>query len=449
MHGCHLRSFPRSGTRLSVAVLSGLLAFGAQAATITVDTADNTPSPTGCSLREALTSAQMDDNTWGNGACASGNGADTIVFDSVAFPPGGLTTIALTDDPISLNFIFTEIIIDGDQRVALDAGSSTSRVLYANGSDIKLTLRGLTLRNGRTNSSSDGGDAGAGIYLDNGVTLRLENSVVEDNVAGINGGGIFSRDSTLTIVDSVFTGNMATLGWGGAVYSTGSGSLTVESSHFEQNTANTQGGALYSGVATTITDSTITRNTLATPGAGAGVRFTLPRARTLNNNQITNNAPGNNCAGESFTGSGNRYWPPSDTSCAAGTGTFAKAAQAIAFTSTAPGPAHVGGTYLVAATGGASGNAVTFSVDASSASACSISSNTVTFHAPGSCKINANQLGNEDDFEDAPQVQQTVIVDAPAAAPTPVPTLGQWALMLLSAVFAGVATTALRRVRPG
>lgn len=447
MHDRPIRRLRHSRTWLPPSLLCSLLTFGAQAATITVNTSDNTPGGPDCSLREAISSALWDDSSMmGNGACTPGSGPDTIVFDPAAFPAGSLTTIALTDDPIYLSFFATDITIDGDQRVALDAGSSTSRVVYATGSDIRLTLRGLTLRNGRTNSSSDGGNNGAGIYLDNGVTLRLENSVVEDNVAGIGGGGIFSSDSTLTIVDSVFTGNVATYGWGGAVYSTGSGSLTVERSRFEQNTANTQGGALYSGVPTTITDSTITRNSLANPGAGAGVRFTLPRARTLNNNQITNNAPGNNCAGESFTGSGNRYWPPSDTSCAAGTGTFAKAAQAITFTSTAPANAIVGSTYTVAAAGGASGNAVTFTVDASTASACSLSGSTVTFLAPGACRINANQLGN-DDFDDAPRVQQIITIDGPTLAPTPVPTLGPWALIVMSAALAGLAGASVRRAR--
>ena len=41
-------------------------------------------------------------------------------------------------------------------------------------------------------------------------------------------------------------------------------------------------------------------------------------------------------------------------------------AQAISFTSTPPSPAVVGGTYTPAATGGGSGNPVTFSIDSAS-----------------------------------------------------------------------------------
>ena len=56
--------------------------------------------------------------------------------------------------------------------------------MSAQGSGVQLTLRGLTLRGGLTAAGEDGG----AIYLDNGVTLRLERSVVQDSTAGINGG---------------------------------------------------------------------------------------------------------------------------------------------------------------------------------------------------------------------------------------------------------------------
>ncbi|WP_223275328.1 hypothetical protein [Delftia tsuruhatensis] len=221
--------------------LCSLLALNGQAATIVVNTTDNTPGAADCSLNEALTSAQMDDGSWGNGACISGNGADTIVFDPAVFPAGSLTAIALAGHSIDLNFTTSDITIDGDKRVALDGGNA-SRLVSAQGSGVQLTLRGLTLRGGQTAAGEDGG----AIYLDNGVTLRLERSVVQDSTAGINGGGLYSRDSTVTIVDSVFSGNQAG-GQGGAIYSTGSGSLTVERSRLSGNTARTLGGACAAG----------------------------------------------------------------------------------------------------------------------------------------------------------------------------------------------------------
>ena len=86
------------------------------------------------------------------------------------------------------------------------------------------------------------------------------------------------------------------------------------------------------------------------------------------------------------------------------------ATQSITFTSTPPSPALVGGTYPVTASGGASGNPVTFSVDASAGGSCSVSGATVTFVAVGTCVIDANQAGNAN-YEAATQVQQSFDLD--------------------------------------
>ena len=81
--------------------------------------------------------------------------------------------------------------------------------------------------------------------------------------------------------------------------------------------------------------------------------------------------------------------------------------QSITFTSTPPNSEVVGGTYMVTASGGASGNPVTFSIDASTNAICSISGATVTFLAVGTCAIDANQAGNAN-YAAATQVQQSV-----------------------------------------
>jgi hypothetical protein len=81
--------------------------------------------------------------------------------------------------------------------------------------------------------------------------------------------------------------------------------------------------------------------------------------------------------------------------------------QTITFTSEAPTSATVGGpTYTVKATGGASGNPVTFTIDAASASVCTLSGATVSFIGAGTCTIDANQEGNAN-YNAAPQAQQS------------------------------------------
>jgi hypothetical protein len=118
-----------------------------------------------------------------------------------------------------------------------------------------------------------------------------------------------------------------------------------------------------------------------------------------------------------FTANGTAGGPYNVAASASGTNTanFAltnqKANQTISFTSTAPSNAKVGGaTYTVAATGGASGNAVTFSIDSSASSVCSISGSTVSFTATGTCVIDGNQAGSSN-YNAAPQAQQSFTVN--------------------------------------
>jgi hypothetical protein len=88
--------------------------------------------------------------------------------------------------------------------------------------------------------------------------------------------------------------------------------------------------------------------------------------------------------------------------------------QAIGFTSTPPPDAVVGGpTYLVSATGGGSGNPVTFTVDVSAQFVCGIWGSIVTFIGAGTCTIDANQAANTD-YAAAPQTQQSFSVAPPS-----------------------------------
>ncbi len=86
--------------------------------------------------------------------------------------------------------------------------------------------------------------------------------------------------------------------------------------------------------------------------------------------------------------------------------------QTITFTSTPPALATIGGpTYTVTATA-TSGLPVTFTIDASASSVCTIAGSTVSFIGGGTCVINANQAGNAI-YNAAPQVQQSFAVNNP------------------------------------
>ena len=79
-------------------------------------------------------------------------------------------------------------------------------------------------------------------------------------------------------------------------------------------------------------------------------------------------------------------------------------AQAITFTSTPPSPALLGGTYAVTATGGGSGNAVTFS--SLTPAVCSVTGATVNLDAVGLCTIAADQASGPG-YLAAPQATQS------------------------------------------
>jgi hypothetical protein len=95
------------------------------------------------------------------------------------------------------------------------------------------------------------------------------------------------------------------------------------------------------------------------------------------------------------------------------------APQTITFTSSPPANPALKGQYTVAATGGGSGNPVTYTADSSSGSACVIppGSNVATFTDYGTCTIDANQDGNQQ-FRAAQQAQQSIVISAPAT-PSP------------------------------
>jgi hypothetical protein len=108
-------------------------------------------------------------------------------------------------------------------------------------------------------------------------------------------------------------------------------------------------------------------------------------------------------------------------------------AQTVAFTSGVPSSPTVGGTYNAAATGGASGNPVTFSIDATStAGACTITGSAVSLTGTGTCVIDANQAASAN-YSAAPQVQQRFSIGA-AVGPGPPPLPGSQAITFTSSV---------------
>ncbi len=85
-----------------------------------------------------------------------------------------------------------------------------------------------------------------------------------------------------------------------------------------------------------------------------------------------------------------------------------KRPQTIAFTSLPPAPALLDGSYTVAATGGGSGNPVSFS--SLTPTVCTAAGSTVVFIQVGACKLAADQAGNNGYLPAAQQEQQVNVI---------------------------------------
>jgi hypothetical protein len=100
---------------------------------------------------------------------------------------------------------------------------------------------------------------------------------------------------------------------------------------------------------------------------------------------------------------------PQNSSSAYTTACISLLDQTISFTSTAPTNAVIGGASYTPTATATSGLPVSFTIDATAISVCSITSGAVSFTAAGTCVIDANQAGDAS-YHPAPQVQQSFLV---------------------------------------
>ena len=164
----------------------------------------------------------------------------------------------------------------------------------------------------------------------------------------------------------------------------------------------------YTGSSVSVTNSfTQTSGTLAGSDSISGVTYTYTSVGGYNSTTAPTSAGTYTITGSNAVfsvGSSSNY----EVTYLTGTLTITGAAQSITFTSNQPTGAKVAGvTYTVSATGGASGNAVTFS--SLTASVCTVATATVTFVAAGTCTIAANQ-GSSANYNAASQATQSFAV---------------------------------------
>ncbi|MFC1777131.1 IPTL-CTERM sorting domain-containing protein [Pseudomonadota bacterium] len=117
--------------------------------------------------------------------------------------------------------------------------------------------------------------------------------------------------------------------------------------------------------------------------------------------------------------------------------TVVKADQAITDFAADPPIGTLGLSATLSATGGGSGNPVTFGN--LTPDVCTVTGNTVTFDFVGLCTVTADQAG-DDDYNAAPQ--ETLVLNV---APTSIPTLSQWGLIALMLLMLSIGGIVIRR----
>ena len=179
---------------------------------------------------EVNNTADIADANPGDGQCETtlGNGVCTLraaIQESNAspgFPPEQVNlsagTYVLTEGRLEINNSLF-ITGSGPDSAIIDGNNRSGILLISNpGTNPIVNISGVTIRNGQ-----GGIDFGTGIFISQGSSLFLANSVVSDNESAVGGVGI-SSSGFLTLFRSTVRDNQVT-GGGGGVTGTGGGIL--------------------------------------------------------------------------------------------------------------------------------------------------------------------------------------------------------------------------------
>jgi CSLREA domain-containing protein len=257
----------------------------ASAATYTVtkiaDTNDGV-CDSDCSLREAvaLANASVDN--------------DTIQFDFPLFNSPQTIVLSGGEIVVANNGTLT-ISGPGADRLTLD-GNQASRILTI-GTSATANVSGIRFTRGNGVGALNTGRGGA-VYVVGG-TLTMSNSILTGNTAA-NGGAFNNAASTApavpataTYINCVFSNNSST-STGGAGQNFSTSFLTIEGSTFTGNSGGTTtgGGALQANGQVRITNSTFSGNT-ATAGPGGAIQsngtlLLLTNVTISGNTSVTN-----------------------------------------------------------------------------------------------------------------------------------------------------------------
>jgi hypothetical protein len=186
----------------------------------------------------------------------------TITFDMNQV----VSPIMLTTGELLIN---KNLTIQGSGGLTISGNNARRIFRIASGA---VTISGLTITQGRANSSSSPAGIGGAIY--NAGNLTLDSCIISNNNADSSGGGIYNfTGGMLTITNSTLSGNTANgASGGGALVDFNGSTLNVSNSTISGNTAAGQGGGLLNQNSTaTFKNTTVSGNTAGVNGDGGGI----------------------------------------------------------------------------------------------------------------------------------------------------------------------------------
>ncbi len=269
-----------------------------------------------------------------NGAGTTANGTTSIreaLAEAEVSQPATLTVIefgaGFTNPTVYLGAT-GELEINSDVKI-LGATASGGSVIFDGQSGSGGTERIFNVASGVDAAIHDVvmqyGTASAGGGLQNAGTLLLDDVTVQNNVASSTfGGGIYNTSTgVLTVQDSLFVSNDAIVGggiandgdmiiertmmWfntsdaGGAIANTATGSMELIDSTVAYNTSDGGGGGVFTVGEMTLKNSTISTNSADGAGGGvyqsSGTLEVINATITLNHSDADNNSPGDTGGG--------------------------------------------------------------------------------------------------------------------------------------------------------
>lgn len=260
---------------------------------------------------------------WGNVGLKSEN---SEISGNKALYGAGIAASQYTANFASpkLELVDTKVNSNGDANTVMGGGIYAAQGVVLNAKNTKFldntaksgggillwSNSSADLNNSEVSGNKATGDGG-GVYIwDSTCSLTASNGTVFRENSGYRGGGIFSSGGTVTVEDSTFEKNTATDD-GGAIAATQNSSLTVRNSKvLENKAADTAGGILAEKSTLEVTDSIIDGNRASLGGglyisdidAPGETKEDKPE-HTITRTEITNNtADGQGIGGGIYLG---------------------------------------------------------------------------------------------------------------------------------------------------